>query len=126
MIATVIITSLLCACFALACAVYLLSRESGFWRGKHDSLRSELDQINHANADAAMQRIYGKPVFGEPTEKQKAASVFELGADRAEKARRLALTQPEQGYATDDVPVGEVLTSEDLEHLEQLTEEGVQ
>lgn len=100
------------------------SRQRSYWKSQHDKLRSELDQINHANADAAMHRIYGKPVFGEPAEKRKAASVFELGADRAEKARRQALTQPEQGYVT-DVPADEVLTSEDLEHLEQLTEEGV-
>lgn len=93
---------------------YLLTKERDFWIAKHDALRLEIDTINHGMADAAMQRIYGQPIFGQKPEPQKAARAFELGHDRAERERQEALLKPDAPYVTDE------LTDDDIQHLDSL------
>lgn len=103
-------------CAALVYVVFDLTRQRNFWRERHDTLRLELDQMNHANADANMQRAHGFPVFRQPPEPQKAAKAFELGHDRAERERQQKLLEPDTMYVTDD------LSDADLKHLDKIGE----
>lgn len=91
-----------------------LTKDRDFWHAKHDEKAAELEKLNHSFADAAMHKLYGRPVFGVQPEKEEPINIFETGADRVEEARQKAIKTPV------------VLTDGDMEHLNQIPSGGVQ
>ena len=97
----------------LVVAAWWLNRERLSWKCRWEALDLEARTFYQGHVDADFKRHTGSPLYGPKSEPQEAGFSLEMGADRVERERLLALRDIPN---PDDDP----FIPEDYEYLAQL------